>query len=136
MAKAIDKLKNICPYAATHTEASQILLHSGLKNASKPSRAPGNVTARMTIKIKTTNKVGMKIRLANSIPFFTPRPSIKKTSAQTISNGIKTFGTIDPNTPGSDKFKKSPVKNAVVSSPHFVPIEKYAYINDQATIIG
>src|SRR5699024_2272488 len=69
MANAIDILKKICPYAAIQTLGSRICEKSGLKKASKPCNAPGNVTARRTIIKNIIVNVGIKMRLATSIPF-------------------------------------------------------------------
>ena len=106
IANAIDKLKKICPYAATQTVGDKISVKSGLKNASNPVIAPGNVTALITIIKNTITNVGIMILLAISIPRLTPRMSTPKTMIQTTTSGRKTPGTKLPNCPGtSANFK-------------------------------
>src|SRR5699024_12396575 len=84
------------PYAATKTLGSIICEKSALKKASKPCKAPGNVTARKTIIKNIIVNDGIKMRLATSIPFRTPLYKIPKTTIHTMINGKSTPGTKFP----------------------------------------
>src|SRR5699024_509026 len=135
MANAIDILKKICPYAAIQTLGSRICEKSGLKKASKPCDAPGNVTARRTIIKNIIVNVGIKMRLATSIPFRTPLYKIPKTTIHTMINGKSTPGTKFPICPAfSTTCKCCLNKNDSASAPQLNCKENPAYDNAQAII--
>src|SRR5699024_6215398 len=108
---------------------------SGWKKACKPSKAPGNVTARITIKRNAKTSNGIKILFAASIPFLTPLDKIPNTITHTIMSGTKTPGTNDPTAPGSTVYCKLSFPRKLFGSlPQLNFNEKYEYDIAQAII--
>ena len=79
-----DKEKKACDKAPL-TTLGVILLISGTKKKVTPAMALSRVKTNATIIISITNKVGIKVLAALSMPSFTPAARIKLTMPATAT---------------------------------------------------
>ena len=84
---------------AESTVEPVILPKSGLNKNSSPFAAFGNVSPLITTTIKQTNKAGIRILLAFSMPLFTPKSTIMPTTKANTSRYTTGIPTLVVNVP-------------------------------------